>query len=61
MKRPLETTLGKLLRYARDKAPDDLLNNGAPPYPRVSGLNLNRCGWSASTPRRRFRSASYIW
>lgn len=26
---------------------------------RVIGLNLRRCGWSAASPRRRLRSASY--
>jgi hypothetical protein len=29
-----------------------------PRYARVSGLYLMRCGWSASAPRRRLRSAS---
>gem|GEM_PF-3789294 len=28
---------------------------------RTSGLNLIRCGWSASAPFRRLRSSMYAW
>ncbi len=43
-------------------APAADAGNGRTPrpraYPRVSGLNLMRCGCSASAPRRRLRSVS---
>ena len=34
---------------------------GPSPGQRVSFLYCTRCGWAASSPRRRFRSASYSW
>ena len=61
----------RLARRARAARGPPRLTKGRPPgrpFPyrtaagyRTSGLNLIRCGWSASAPFRRFRSSMYAW